>query len=293
MKKKASILIIAGGIALAAALPPAVFYARAPVLAVADMSFIRLYGESRVRRENFRSSLKLFRPVKTVAAADDSGDDIVQFAVAEISSRPFCVIFPYRFKGAARLYQRHNPQIPVVLLEGRYLDINDPGDLQGLFVYKTDINADFYRAASAAAVLDGDKGGKIAVFIDSQLQTQCKDAFLQVFNELEKPPDLLFFTSFSEYDNIADLSCVVLTGAGFEYPGNFSGVPVVFFTWIDPSFLPDEVVLVVDDSPWVQIPQAVKMAASGSPGGEIGSNFILQNRKKFGVQALRKILKTG
>jgi hypothetical protein len=293
MKKKFKILIITAGAALAVSILPAVFHARPPVLIVADSSFIRLYGESRMRRENFHSSLKLFRPVKTVAAADDSGDDIVQFAIAEISSRPFCVLFPFRFAGAARLYHDQNPLIHVVLLEGMYLENYKADDFNGIFVYKTDIEADFYKVAAATALIEEYKNGKIAVFVDTQLQKQCREAFLQAFSGLEMPPELLFFTSFSQYSEISGLSCVVLAGTGSEYLENFSGVPVIFITWIDPSMMPDDVVLVVDDSPWVQVPQAVGMALSGSANGLIKSNFLILNEKKIGSKALRKMKKIG
>jgi len=291
MKRKITIIAVIVGIALA--IPFAVFFARPPVLVVADISFIRLYGESRMRRENFRSSLRLFRPVKTVSTADESGDDIVQFAVAEISTRPFCVIFPFRFSGAARLYRDQNPSIHVVLLEGMYPENHRPDDFNGIFVYKTDIDADFYRAAAVAAIIQGNNLGKIAVFVDTRLQEQCRDAFLRAFSEMENPPEPLFFTSFSQYSEIPGLSCVVLAGTGAEYFENFSGVPVIFFTWIDPSMIPDDVVLVADDSPWVQVPQAVRMAASGSTGGPVKSNFLILNEKKLDSGALRKIKKTG
>ena len=269
------------------AVPLIIFHARSPVLVAADTSFIQLYGRSRMRRENFRSSLSLFRPVKTVAIADDSGDDIVQFAIAEISSRPFCVLFPHRFIGAARLYHEQNPQIGVILLEGRSSEIT-PDDFSGIFIYNTDIEADFHRAAAAAAFIDGGKNGRTVVFVENQLQRQCRETFLSVFSEIEGLPDPLFYTFYSQYSEIPGLSCVVLAGTGAEYVENFSGVPVVFFTWIDPSLMPNDVVLVVDDSPWVQLTKAVRMAAAGSADGSIESNFLVLNEKKLDVRALRK-----
>jgi hypothetical protein len=292
MKRKIIIIAIFAGIALAAAVPLVVFYSRPPVLVVADMSFIQLYGSSRARRENFRSSLSLFRPVKTVAIADDSGDDIVQFAIAEISSRPLCVVFPQRFLGAARLYREQNPEISVILLEGR-LTGRTNSDLNDIFVYKTDIEADFLRVGITAALIDGEKNGKIAVFVENRLQRQCREAFLSAFEGLEEPPVPSFFTSYSQYSEISELSCVVLVGIGTEYMENFSGIPVVFFSWIDPSMLPNDVVLVVDDSPWAQVREAVRMAAAGSGQGAIRSNFLIINEKKLDSQALRKIKKQG
>jgi len=292
MKKKIKLLAIIAGIALVA-VPFLVFYARSPVLVVADNSFIQLYGKSRISRENLRSSLALFRRVKTVAAADDSGDDMVQFAIAEISSSPYCVIFPLRFASAARLYREQNPQVFVVLLAGRFPQKEETDVSNGLFVYKTDIEADLYRMGAAAAAIEGGKDGKIAVYMETQLQTRGKEAFLRAFNDMETPPTPSFFTSYSQYSGISDLSCVVLAGIGAEYMENYSGVPVVFLTWIDPSMIPKDVVIVVDDSPWVQVSQAVRMAAAGSENGLVKSRFLVLNGKKIGAQALRKIKKTG
>jgi archaeosine-15-forming tRNA-guanine transglycosylase len=293
MNRKIIFLAVLAGIALAAAVPFIVFHARSPVLVVADNSIIQLYGSSRISREVFHSSLDLFRPVKTVAAADDSGDDMVQFAIAEVSSRPYCVLFPLRFAGAARLYREKNPQVRAVLLEGRSPENRETDVFQDIFTYKTDIEADFLRMGAAAAAIDGGKNGKIAVFMETQLQTRGKDAFLRALSDLEEPPAPLFYASYSQFSGISDLSCVVLAGAGAEYLENFSGVPVVFLTWIDPSLIPNDVVLVVDDSPWVQAPQAIRMAAAGLESGLIKSRFLVLNEKKIGAQALRKIKKTG
>jgi len=281
--------VIAAVVALAASIPFLVFCFRSPVLLVADVSLIQLYGESRARRENFRSSLSLFRPVKTVTVADDSGGDIVQFAVAEVSLRPFCVVFPFRFADAARIYREQNPSVLVILLEGR-LESSRPADFHDIFVYKTDIEAEFFMAAAAVAGIEGGENGKIAIFIDTQFQNKCTDAFLRVFNELE-PPETLFFPTFSQYYEIPDLSCVVLAGTGAEFLETYSGLPIVFFTWIDPLMMPEEVVFVVDDSPWIQLSQAVRMAAAGSAEGLIKSGFLILDEKKISASVLRRIKK--
>ena len=280
------------GIALAAAVIAAVFFTRSPVLIVSDNSFMRLYGETRTRRECSRISRALFRPVKIAAIADDAGDDIVQFAVEDISSRPYCVLFPFRFAEAAHLYREQNPLVPVILLEGRSAE-NDELGSGDCFVYKTDIDADFYRAGLTAAALDGGKNGKIAVFLENPVQTQAKQAFLKALNDLETPLETLFFTSFSQYLEISDLSCVVLAGAGSEYLEKNSGVPVIFFTWINPSLLPNDVVLVVDDSPWIQAVWAVRMAAARVEQGVIQSKFQILNEEKIGREILRKMKKPG
>jgi len=296
MKLKPKALVIIVSLALVLLVPLLVFFVRPPVLVVTDLSFISLYGQSRIRRETLMSSLVLFRRVKAVSVADDAGSDIVPFAVSEVSSSPFCVLFPLRFAQAARLYRESNPRIPVVLLEGRHGggDFTSVGDNPNdYFVYQTDIENDFFRAGLAAAALDMGKNGKIAVFLESRIRTQAREAFLRALNSLEKPPEALFYTSFSQFSDIPDISCVVLAGVGAEYMEKEAGVPVIFMTWIDPSLVPVDVVLVVNDSPWVQAVQAVRMVKASMGQGLIQSKFQVLNGKSIDRNVLRKLKKQG
>jgi len=300
MKPKFKTAAIMAGVGLAAAIPLLIFFTRSPALVVLDRSFISLYGAPRSRAEMFRSSFVLFRRVKAVAVADDVGVDIVQFAIAEASARPFCVIFPLRFAQAARLYREQNPAVPVILLEGRYAEGANPaasalggGSTDDYFIYKTDIAADFYLAALAAAALDGDKNGRIAVFLESHLQTQAREAFLRALNDIEKPLQTSFFTSFSQFSGISNLSCVVLSGIGADYFDKYTDVPVIFFTWIDLSLIPADVVMVFDDSPWVQAARAVKMAAAGTAKGQIPSKREILPGKDIDKGTLEKLRKIG
>ena len=300
MRIKLKKTAMAAGIGLAVVIPLLVFLAHSPVLVVTDHSFVLLYGASKIRAEAFRSSLVLFRLVKSVIVADDVGEDIVQFAIAEVSKRPFCVIFPLRFAQAARLYREQNPQVPVVLLEGRYAEGANPaasalggGNMEDYFLYKTDITADFYLAALAAAVLDGEKNGRIAVFLESHLQVQAREAFLKALNDIKKPLQTSFFTSFSQFSGISDLSCVVLAGVGADYLDKYPGVPVIFFTWINPSLLPVDVVMVFDDSPWVQSVQAARMVAARMVKGQIHSGREILRGRDIDKDTLRKLRNLG
>ena len=117
-KRHTSSLIVIVIIALALGIPGFILYTRPPVLVVTDVSFMSLYGKNRIRLQMLRCSITLFRPVLPVTIADDAGDDILLFAVSNMSSRPFCVLFPYRFAEAARFYRERFPGVPVVLLEG-------------------------------------------------------------------------------------------------------------------------------------------------------------------------------
>jgi hypothetical protein len=360
MKIKHVKLAIIIFVAIAVSIVPIIFFSRSPVLIVTEELFTDFYGEQRIRSETIRSSLALFRLVKTVVVANDAGSDIISLAVSENSARPYCVIFPLRFARAARIYREQNPQIPVVILEGRFsarepsfdFGIND--DNSGFFVYKTDIENDFYRVGILAAAIarasrnaavnnnsdentdqpppDPQQTARpavaspqinreneiIAVFLESNIHLQAREAFLRGINdhntqqtahstgrnrqneEIEsgnenippsRPIETLFFTSFPQFSERRPLSCVVIAGVGVEYFERKDDVPAIFFTWLDPFFLPFDVAVVVNDSPWVQVVHAVRKVAAGETSGFIPSNFFIMDRKKFDRGTLRKIQK--
>ena len=288
-------LIIAAGAVFVLFALFIVYQARSPVLIVSDFSSVTLYGKARVRSETRNASIALFRRVLNVSVADEASNDIIRFAVSESSSRPYCVIFPLRFARAARLYRENNSETPVILLEGRYGrddTISAIGGSQNdYFIYKTDIDYDFQKAGMAAAALDMGKNDKIAVFLDQNIRSQAENSFLRTVNSPETRLDAVFFSSFDDHLEIPDISCVVFAGAGVEFLENNSNIPIIFFTWIDPSFLPDDVVIVIDDSPWAQIVQAVRMAGGRASQGRIKSKFHIVNKKIIDGKTLRNLRK--
>lgn len=305
MKKKNIIKIaIPLAVLIAIAIPVLYYFSLTPVLIVTDHSFTLLYNESRIRRELIFSSITLFRPVKIVTIADDVSADIIQFAIAEISGNPFCVIFSLRFAQAARMYREQNPEIPVVLLEGRYSENANPASFaigssnnDDYFIYKTDIIGDFYLAGKAAAILDGEKNGRIAVLMESGVSNQARDAFTRALSDMEKPLQTSFYTSYTSFSNAAsrgiDFSCVVLAGAGSEYFENNQEVPVIFFSWIDLSFLPDNILMVFNDSPLAQTVKAVEMVAAGVTKGQIASKYEINTGSKIDKEILHKLRNIG
>jgi hypothetical protein len=291
-------LIVFPIIALAVGIPLVIFQIQPPALVVTEHSFIALYGESRIRTELALSSLVLFRPVKPVVIADDIGADIIQFAISGVSTRPFCVIFPLRFTQAARVYREQNPEIPVVILEGRYPENANPAtfaiardSVDDYFIYKTDITADFYLAGLAAAALDREKNGRIVVFLEANLHTPARDALFRALNDAGKPLQTSFFTSFSQHMELSDLSCVILSGIGSEYLEKHSETPVIFLTWIDPEYIPADVVMVLNDSPFAQTANAVRMVSAGLTRGQIRSKRVVLPGKDIDRDTLRKIKK--
>ena len=297
MKLRPKILIIAVSLTFSFIVILVVFLSRPTVLVVTELSFAELYGERRLRSETVRSSLSLFRRVIPVSVADEAGDDIIQAAIEGASSMPLCVLFPLRFAKVAHSYREKNPEIPVVLLEGRYNEDENPasfaigGNLEDYFIYKTDISADFYRAGLAAAILDGEKEERLAVLLESGIQKQAKEAVSKALEDAGKPLKTSFFTSYSQFTSNQNISCVVLAGNGADYLDKYSGVPVIFFTWINPEFIPADVVLVFNDSPWVQAVAAVRMVEAGIKKGQIPSKILFTGKKTVDRNAVRKLRK--
>jgi len=303
-------LIVAASLVLAVSLALAFLYTRPPVLIVTEQTFIDLYGKKRIRNEALLSSFFLFRLVKTVAVANDAGDDIVPFAVAEISIKPYCVLFPLRFVQSAQRYRELNPNIPVVVLEGRYPEGENPAekalgaDISEYFIYKTDINDDFYNLGLVISALkpkeependdstpETEKNNQIAVYLDQNL-TQMKDIFLKGLYDRGVLMETQFLYYYSQKLEKTDLFCVILTGLGYDYLDKKAGVPVISFTWVDPFFLPSDVVMVINDSPWAQVRQAVGMVGAGQKNGLIKSEFKVLDRKKFDKGVISLIKKT-
>jgi len=290
-----------------------IFYIRPPVLIVTEQSFIELYGKERMYNEAFSSSIAMFRPVKIVAVANDAGEDVVPFAVSSAAMKPFCVIFPLRFVKSARLYRELAPNIPIVVLEGRYLEGESPAEsVLGVesseyFIFKTDLNDDFYRMGLAVTLiklkpikkddvsLPGDgkneaKRERIIVFIDQRLN-EMKDVFLRGLYDRGKLLETSFLNHYTQYIEIPNLYCVILAGMGNDFLEKKAEVPVVSITWLNPALLPFDVVMIVNDSPLAQARQAVKMVKTGVKSGLIKSEFRILDKAKFDRKAIAIIKK--
>ena len=277
-------LIIAAGLMLVILTPFICFQTRSPVLIVSEDAFNSLYGEKRIKTEILLDSLAMFRKIKMVTVANDAGEDIVPHAISEISSKPYCVLFPFRFSRSAKLYKEQNPDIPIILLEGR-----STGNVTGIDIkYKTDLENDLKNAGLAASLIAVE--GKIAVFLENTIEKQGKDAFLTGLGE-EKASEAHFFTSYSSYRQIQDLSCAVLAGTGGEFMEGNTEIPVIFVSWLDPKFFPVNVVMIINDSPLAQAREAVRLFAAGENEGLIRSKIHVQNSKIIDRKLLREIRK--
>jgi len=277
-------LIITAAAILAACAVLIVFYIRSPVLIIAEESFVLLYGKQRIQDEIAGSSIALFRRVKMVIVANDAGEDIVPHAAAEVSSRPYCVLFPLRFSRSARIYKEQNPDIPIIILAGR--SATNLSEFE--YVYKTDIENDFKKAGLAAQQIG--KSGRIVVFLDYSIERQAREAFIGVLGD-ERAPEISFYTNFSHYNLLPDLSCAVLAGVGSEFIDQNIEIPIIFISWLNPDLIPLNGVMVINDSPLAQVKEAVRLFSAEEKEGLIGSKIIVPNTKKFNKKILRKIRK--
>jgi len=301
--------VIIAVIAAAFVIPSVIFCLRSPVLIVTELSFTEIYGKERLQNESFFVSLALFRPVKLVVVANDAGEDVVPFAITQASIKPYCVLFPLRFAGSARLYKNLGLNVPIVVLEGRCLEEENPaesilgGENSDYFIFKTDINDDFYRIGLVVTAIkpkivkkqeestgEDDKKGKVIVFLDYKLD-KMKDVFLHGLYDRGELYETHFFNSFSQYMGFTDLHCVVMAGVGAEFLEKKAEFPVLMFTWLDPVLLPFDVVMTVNDSPLAQVRRAVKMVGSGVKRGAIKSEFRVLNKAKFSKKVIAIIKK--
>jgi len=285
MNKRIKKLIFLIIIILILFVPVLIFFSRPPVLFVTENSFIMLYGEDRFTRDIIISSIRLFRQVKAVVVSNDAGNDIISYAVTEISDNPYSVLFPLRYARSAEIYQERNSSVNVVLLEGRHQAGSSisPSRQNEFFIYRTDIESDFYRAGFAAVSYAEGNNGSIAVFIEPNINavygTQVRQAFLRGINEHMNPPQVNFYSYIFDFPDSIVLSCIVLVGAGWELLERRPGIPVILFSWADASMMPSDVVLIIDDSPLAQITQTIAFVSAGEKSGHIKSKFTILDKR--------------
>ncbi|MCL2214533.1 MAG: hypothetical protein FWC06_04905 [Treponema sp.] len=298
MKKKSLVLAIAAAFALFTAIIIIIYFTRAPLLIVTEQSFASLYGSERFRGNIMKASLSLMRRIKIVEIANDAGDDVVRFAVEDVSARPFCVLFPRRFTRSANIYSEQNPDIRVVILEGRYPDVlsTDTGR-ENYFTYSTDIESDFYKTGIAAAIFADNMRGDIAVFIEPgqylRYGSMAREAFLQGVSDQGGTQRTYFYTGLSYLPENVEIACAVVAGSGWEFLDRKLGIPVILFTWMDLPMVPADVVMIVDDSPVAQINQAAAFISAGDTAGKMQSRFYVFRRSGIDSRILQKIKNIG
>jgi len=260
-----------------------VYYSRPPVLVVTDTLFIDLYGKERIRRQRIASSRALFRRVKPVITADGASPDILIAAVSEAAGNPYCVLFPAYLAPAAERFHLEFPEIRAVILSGLSVSSDLPRPDGVLCVYRTDLDIDLYRAGLFAGLLGLKRSAPEAqrtcfLWQDHYIQAAERDFFYRGLRESDPGAVARFVSSASDMPSLEGISCVVLSDSGAEYLDNNAKIPMILFTWLDPSILPAETAAVFDDSTWALVVPATRMAVSSQAEGKIPSKPLVFSR---------------
>ena len=247
-----------------------VFYRRPPVLIVTDISFSQLYGPERLRRQFRRISFSLFRQVIPVLVDEGAGPELVGIAAEEAFGTPWAVIFPYRYLGGARRYMDAMIDTRVFVVGGSLRTSQwDPS-----FVI-TDTRTDLYRAGMAAALFTGEK--KPLFLSDGDLSDELREAFRQGLVDNGCLLEPVFVNASSSYSSWSESGCVVVAGPAAGFVEQNLDIPMILFSWIDPSLTPETVKLVFDDSHLTLVVEALK----APPAAEIflpSSPLIFRDR---------------
>jgi len=287
-------LLITVGIIIALAVTTLVFYKRPPVLIITDAPFIELYGKERIRRQRFLYSLSMFRRVKPVIVVDGASPDIVVAAVSTASSRPYCVIFPRYLAPAAESYHQQFPETPAAVLGG----LSQPHELPYpdgvLCVYRTDQDIDLYRAGLFAGLLGLKKNTEeppknCFLLHDRNVQGPEKEVFSKGVREIDPEIVTRFAGSVSEIPGQESVSCLVMVRSGAEYIEKNPKIPLILFTWLDPSMISEAVAAVFDDSAWSLAGKAAKMAVKSQAEGKIPSRPLVFFGRKTDKKTYRTL----
>jgi hypothetical protein len=256
-------VLVAGGVLLALMLGGAFFYFRPPLVLVSDAAFDALYGVYRTRGKRIGLSLRFFRRVKSVVAAEDTGSDMLVFAVAEAARSPYGVLFPYRYEEAAGRYAARFPGVPVVLFGGR---IREGPEAGGVLFVSTDFMTDLYRAGRCAAVFAGNREGELLFFQAASMPAAEREAFTRGLRDQGFEREPVFINAGMDYAGSVPVACAVMAGPAPLFLERHPDTPLVLFSWIDPGLTARAVKVIFDDSPWALVPGTMPLIARKEAG---------------------------
>jgi hypothetical protein len=270
------------------------FYFRPPVLLVSDAAFDALYGVRRAWEKRVELSLRCFRRVKVVPAAENIGADMLVFALEETVQTPYCVLFPYRYDEAAARYAARFPQVPVAVLGGR---IQQAPEQEGVLFIPTDVMTDLYRAGRCAAVFAERGGeGRVLFFQDRILSPGEREAFTNGLREQGFEGEPLFLNPGVDYAGPEQAVCAVMMGAAPVFLEQNPGLPVVLFSWLDPDLTARGIKILLDDSPWALAFGAVAMVSRGEGTAPLPSAvLVLRGRlpEKVLLEQIKNVIRSG
>jgi len=239
--KKILVLSIIIALLLISGFALRVFFSRPPVLIVTDISFSQLYGPERLERQIRRITASFFRQVIQVLVDESAGPELVAIAAEEASGEPWAVIFPYRYLEGARRYREAMPETQILVVGG-----SSRSAVGGFSVVNTDTHTDLYRAGMAAALFTGEK---TPLFLsDGSLSDDLREVFQQGLTDNGCLLEPIFLNATSSYSYWTEIGCVVVAGPAARFAEQNMDIPIILFSWIDPSLTPGTVKIVFDDS---------------------------------------------
>ncbi|MCL2093250.1 MAG: hypothetical protein FWH12_03555 [Treponema sp.] len=245
------------------------FLSRPPVLMVMDPGFVQIYGEERIQTQARATSFKLLRRIIPVVLADTAGPDLYAIAIEAASGRPWAVFFLAAYDEAARYYQNLRPEIPVFLI--------GPGDprrnTEALLHISPHRSLDLYRAGAAAAIFSEGEG--ILFFGIDLASPDEQAAFTQGLRSQGYSDDPLFTLASEEFSYREGVGAIVLAGGNARVLEAYPGVPVLLFSWANPSWTPGSVKIIFDDSPWGLLLDALSYRDHAQPLPHISSGLII------------------
>ena len=266
-----------------------VFLFRSPLLIITDSSFYQIYGSQRQRLAVLRTSLELFRRVIMVTVSEQAGPDVIALVVESVSRAPRAVLFPQRYLAGALHFRENNPGIPVLVMWGRNPPPAGVTPDTGLVFVRTDTATDLYRAGLSAAALTRETLG-VLFFTEGDLRERYRQAFQSGLSRQGFTYDPVYLEAFLDYTTYAEIGCVVVAGPALRFLERNLEIPVILFSWIDPSMSPRSVRIIFDDSPLAQAARAARFISPTA--GEIfvpSRPALLFDRFEGGRAELRKL----
>ena len=228
-----------------------VFYNRPPILIIMDIPFSALYGPERLERQSRCISLTFFRRVILVPVDESAAPELMALAVQDVFVSPWAVVFPYRYLEGARRYKEAIPGTLVLVVGG-----TGQSNAEDFSLVLTDTHTDLYRAGMAAALFTGEK--RPLFLSDGYLSDELREVFLQGLVDNGSLSEPVFMYASSAYPSWPEIGCVVVAGPAAAFAEQNLDIPVILFSWIDPSLTPGTVKLVFDDSHMTLALEALK-----------------------------------
>jgi hypothetical protein len=292
-KRKMLLLVLGFALVMVLGVIAGVYLYHLPVLIVTDSSFMALYGQKRLEKSERRLSRKFFRRIIPVYVDENAGPDVIPFAVEDAFPAPLAVLFPHRYMESAGYYKENHPDIPVYVASGRN---HSPTEKEAVFVVRTDVKTDLYRAGLCAALLAGEQN--IIFVSNGTVPDENKEAFAEGLRAQGYTGDPTYRNANYNFSSGGDLGCAVIMGQSGDFFEKRPTTPVILFSWSDPGIVPRSVKVVFDDSPYALAYRGLALASSTKEDG--GGEFFIssvptvfkdRNREKADFNMLENLVK--